>query len=374
MLAQYRRDRGAARDARLRHRRRRLQGRPPRPAGAASASARRRRAGRSRTSSRPSAPPPCSRRIDIQVGRTGALSPVARLLPVTVGGVVVRNATLHNEDYIAGRDFEGKPDPRRPRHPRRRLGEDLPRRRRHPQGRGRRPLPAAAAASPTASRRSARSAARTSCASQARPSPTAPAPDLPGAAGREAQALRLPRRLRHRGPRARRPSRRFYADGWIREPADIFTLARRHGPGQLTQMKNREGWGEKSAENLFARHRRAPRHPARPADLRPRHPPRRRDRRPPRRPPLRLVGALRTPRWTAARDHAGAEWEELNAINGVGETLAGSLVDFFHEAANRAAVDRLVAELAVEDVAAPAACELARSPARPSSSPARSRG
>ncbi len=291
--------------------------------------------------------------IDIQVGRTGALSPVARLLPVTVGGVVVRNATLHNADYIAGRDSKGNPirDGRDIR-----IGDwvtiyragdvipkvedvDLSR----PRGAEPYRFPATCPV----------------CGSDVVREEGEAVSYCTGALICPAQAVEKLKHFVSRGAfdiegLGAKAVEALYADGWIREPADIFTLATRHGPGCATQMKNRDGWGERSAENLFHaidERRRIPldrlifalgiRHVGETA--------------------ARLV-ARHYGAWdrfdaamTAARDHAGPEWEELNDVNGVGETLAGSLVDFFHEAANRAAVDRLVAELSIEDVAAPAA-------------------
>ncbi len=140
----------------------------------------------------------------------------------------------------------------------------------------------------------------------------------------------------------------FYGLGWVREPADIFLLRERHADDLL--MLDR--WGEKSVENLFRgiEERRTIelnrlifglgiRHTGEQA--------------------ARLV-ARHYGSWSAfetameaALDHVGPEWDDLNAIDGVGPIMAASLVDFFHDAGNRSAVDRLVDQLEIQDVAAP---------------------
>jgi DNA ligase (NAD+) len=288
--------------------------------------------------------------IDIQVGRTGALSPVARLTPVTVGGVVVSNATLHNEDYIAGRDAKGNPI-RDGRDIRvgdwvqvYRAGDVIPKI--ADVDPARRPPDAAPYTFPTLC---------PECGSEAIREPGDAVRRCTGGLVCPAQAVE---RLRHFVSRAAfdieglgaRIVEEFHRDGWIREPADIFTLEDRHGPGNLTELRNREGWGERSAANLFAAIRERRTIPLR-----------------------RLIFALGIRHvgeaaagllanaygtWeafeaamTAARVGEGPEWEGLLAIDGVGAVLATSLVTAFHQEAERASIDRLVAHLEVEPAA-----------------------
>ena len=290
--------------------------------------------------------------IDIQVGRTGALSPVARLLPVTVGGVVVQNATLHNEDYIAGRDSRGNPI-RDGRDIRvgdwvriYRAGDVIPKIEdvdlaERPPGSVPYRFPETCPV----------------CGSDVVREPGEAVSYCTGNLICPAQAVEKLKHFVSRGAfdiegLGAKAVEAFFTEGWIREPADIFTLEARHG----ADLRARDRWGEKSSANLFAaiaERRRVPldrlvfalgiRHVGETA--------------------ARLI-ARHYGAWdrfaaamAAAHEHAGPEWEELNAINGVGETLAGSLVDYFHEEANRAALDRLVAELSIEDVAAPAAAD-----------------
>ncbi|ODT59625.1 MAG: DNA ligase (NAD(+)) LigA [Paracoccus sp. SCN 68-21] len=300
-------------------------------------------------------------RIEIQVGRTGALSPVARLEPVTVGGVVVSNATLHNEDYIAGRDNTGAPI-REGRDIREgdwvqvyRAGDVIPK-----------------IADVDLARRSADSvpyafpAQCPECGSDAIREPGDSVRRCTGGLICPAQAVE---KLKHFVSRAAfdidglgtKQIEMFFADDQlpIREPADIFTLATRDA-GNFTKLKNRDGFGERSAEKLFAaiKDRRAI-------------------------PLARLIFALGIrhvgevasvtlarhfgdwPALVAAIDGAASEpafaapddktrratlpdsphWAELTGIDGIGAVLVNSLVTTFAQPTERASIDRLAALL-----------------------------
>jgi DNA ligase (NAD+) len=289
--------------------------------------------------------------ITIQVGRTGALSPVARLKPVTVGGVVVSNATLHNEDYIKGLDSKGA----RIREGKDirvgdwvqvyRAGDVIPKI--ADVDLGKRPEDAEAYIYPTTC---------PECGSDAIREEGDAVRRCTGGLICPAQAVE---KLKHFVSRAAfdidglgaKQVEQFYADGWIAEPADIFTLKARYGRG-MQQLKNREGWGEKSADKLFQAVE---------------------DKR--KIPLSRLIFALGIRHvgevasnliaqhygsWTAfeaAMGHAksgdGPAWNDLIGVDGVGQVMAQSLISTFAQEAERASIDRLVAELSVQDVARP---------------------
>lgn len=290
--------------------------------------------------------------IDIQVGRTGALSPVARLQPVTVGGVVVSNATLHNEDYIAGRGADGSPI-REGRDIRvgdwvqvYRAGDVIPKL--ADVDLSRRPDAAQPFQFPDRCPQ---------CHSAALREPGDAVRRCTGGVICPAQAVE---RLKHFVSRAAfdieglgaKQVEQFYRDGWIVEPSEIFTLRERYGSG-LQQLRNREGWGEKSASNLFAAidERRkialgrvifalGIRHVGEAASN---------------------LLARQYGSWqafetavTAAQDPDGPEWDALLEIDGIGAVMAQSLVSAFAQERERAAIDRLVAHLDIQDAARPA--------------------
>ncbi|MDG4650339.1 NAD-dependent DNA ligase LigA [Roseibacterium sp. SDUM158017] len=306
--------------------------------------------------------------IDIQVGRTGALSPVARLQPVTVGGVVVSNATLHNEDYIAGRDARGQPI-RGGKDIRAgdwvqvyRAGDVIPKI--ADVDLSRRPADAVPFDFPATCPECGSDAVREEGDSVRR---------CTGGLVCPAQAVE---KLKHFVGRAAfdieglgaKQIEAFYEDGWIKEPADIFELKEKYGSG-LQQLKNREGWGAKSAENLFDaidERRRIPlarvifalgiRHVGEvaSADL------------------ARHFGSWEAFADTvdrAAQEPAAAApdarsrkpllaespaWSEIVSIDGIGEAVAVALSSTLTQAAERASIDRLVAHLQIEAPKAPA--------------------
>ncbi|MFC6642785.1 MULTISPECIES: NAD-dependent DNA ligase LigA [Sulfitobacter] len=283
--------------------------------------------------------------IDIQVGRTGALSPVARLQPVTVGGVVVSNATLHNEDYIKGLDSKGA-EIRGGKDVRvgdwvqiYRAGDVIPKV--ADVDLSKRPSDAEAFVYPTTC---------PECGSDAIREPGDAVRRCTGGLICPAQAVEklihfVSRKAFDIDGLGAKQVEQFYHDGWIAEPADIFTLKERYGSG-VQQLKNREGWGPKSADNLFQAIE---------------------DRR--EIPMARLIFALGIRHvgeaasslialhygdWDSfeaamaeARGLDGPAWDDLIGVDGVGSVMAGSLVSAFAQEAERASIDRLVAHLTV---------------------------
>jgi DNA ligase (NAD+) len=284
------------------------------------------------------------RDIEIQVGRTGALTPVAKLEPVTVGGVVVQNATLHNEDEIARKDV--------------RIGDTVIVQRAGdviPQilgvVEGKRPKGAKRFSFPTVC---------PACGSHA-------VREVNPATGKEDVVRRCTgglicpaqrvERLKHFVSRnafdieglGEKRIKELYDDRIIQSPPDIFTLTKSE---KGTKIAEREGWGELSARNLFnaIEARRAVKldrfiyalgitHVGEiTARLLARA--------------YGSVEAFRDAMLAAARDRSGEAYAELDNIEGIGPTVAEAIADFFAEPHNVEVVDELLREIRPEPLEA----------------------
>jgi DNA ligase (NAD+) len=283
--------------------------------------------------------------IVINVGRTGALTPAAELEPVAVGGVIVSNATLHNEDEIARKDI--------------RVGDTVIVRRAGdviPQVLGvvldKRPAGAEPYRMPETC---------PACGSKAvreMDERTGRADVVRRCTGGLICPAQRKERLKHFVSRnafdieglGEKQIELFYDEGRIMQPADIFTLAARDArlpeAGRLAEKK---GFGAKSVENLFKAieaRRRIPldrfvyalgiRHIGETTarDLAK---------------ALHTLEAFRTVAEAAARGGRGSEaYQELDNIEGIGSTVIDALAAFFGEPHNVQALDDLLAEVAVE--------------------------
>ncbi|MEM6384008.1 MAG: NAD-dependent DNA ligase LigA [Pseudomonadota bacterium] len=290
--------------------------------------------------------------IEIQVGRTGALTPVAKLRPVTVGGVVVSNATLHNADYIAGIGNDGQPirDGRDLR-----VGDTVIVQRAGdviPQivdiEPDQRPSTARPFIFPTRCPACGSHAERDIDAKGEKDSVTR----CTGGLICPAQAVE---RLKHFVSRnaldieglGDKQIEAFYAEGRIANAADIFTLETRDGRSQ-EKLRDRDGWGETSVSNLWAainERRKAPfsrflfalgaRHVGETtARLLARH--------------YRAFADFRVAMIAAGSGDADAR-AELIDIDGIGETVANALIGFFAEEHNEQVLDALLEQVTVLD-------------------------
>ena len=266
--------------------------------------------------------------IDIQVGRTGKLTPVGRLAPVLVGGVTVTNVTLHNRDEIARLGVRP-----RDRVVIQRAGDVIP----QVVENLTRETPREKYVFPTCC---------PVCKSEAVAEEGEVDVRCTGGLVCPAQQFE---RLRHFASRAaldieglgEKSIAEFLDLGWLAQgPGDIFRLHRHRD-----ELLEREGWQTKSVDNLLAaiEAKRAPdaarllfglgiRHvgAVTARDL------------------LKYLHELPVVRETAERAHGGdaEQAAELSAIDGVGPVVAESLGDFFHEPHNRAVWDDLLSEVA----------------------------
>ena len=286
------------------------------------------------------------RDIDIQVGRTGALTPVAKLDPVTVGGVVVQNATLHNEDEIARKDV--------------RIGDTVIVQRAGdviPQILGvvqeKRPKGAKRFAFPTVCPACGSHASR-----EINPNTGKEDAVRRCTGGLICPAQRV-ERLKHFVSRnafdieglGEKHIKSFYDDGLIQSPPDIFTLQARDKRAS-TKLAEREGWGETSAKKLFdaiAARRNVrvdrfiyalgiPHVGETTARLLARN--------------YGSIERFRASMRAAAKGRASEAFAELDNIEGIGPTVAAAIADFFAEPHNVAVVADLLKEVKPEPLEA----------------------